>query len=241
MITQSDLQGHWQRDWIKAPGFEDHTTRVHWMQAGALFADLRIPLVRPNVQDLSCLGDLPLPALKPLLAAEGFAGQIGVENSQCTWHRRVNWQGVPGQPDVGLMSFDAQGGLIEDGVHAEYRELWQQMPQPQLRAVAVRSDEMTGVLIENDDVFLLGIGPHPEGSSEALQMALDDGTAQAADLCRQFESAYVMGTWDGPLGIARLSTNPLHEGQVALERNAGFTWHALAFDGRKTARRLTVE
>lgn len=241
MITQDHLQGHWQRDWIKAPGFSDHTTRVHWMQAGAVFADLRIPLDRPDLAGFACLGDVPHPALAQLLTSEGFAGRITVEHSKCTWHRSINWQGVPGQPDVGLMSFDGAGGLIEEGVLATYTELWQQVPQSPLRGSRLRNGGLSGVLIENDDVFMLGIGAPPGGSTEALQNALRSGTALTADLMRCFESEYVMGRWDGPLGVAQLSTHPLHEGQVAVERSTtGMIWHALAFDGGTCARRLTV-
>ncbi|MDF1728619.1 MAG: hypothetical protein P1U53_12810, partial [Sulfitobacter sp.] len=109
MITQGDLQGHWRRDWIKAPGFEDHTTRVHWLQAGALFADLRIPLERPDISGHAALADLSSAALRRLMQAEGFAGHITVDKSKCTWHREINWHGVPGQADVGLMSFDETG------------------------------------------------------------------------------------------------------------------------------------
>lgn len=241
MITQDDLQGHWRRDWIKTPGFEDHTTRVHWMQSGALFADVRIPFDRPDLRGVSSLAELSLPSLRPLLNAEGFAGQITVENSQCTWHRAINWHGVPGQPDIGLMSFDESGGLIEEGVLSELTELWLPVPQSDLRGVKVRAGDMTGVLVETDEVFLLGIGPTPSDNTEELVKACDAGTRPEAELHALFESEYVLGTWDGPFGVAQLSTNPLHEGEVALERKAGIIWHALAFDGRETARPLVLD
>jgi len=240
LITQDRLQGHWRRDWIKAPGFEDHTTRVHWMQAGELFADLRIPLVRPDVAGLSCLADLPQSALASLLASEGFAGHITVENSQCTWHRAINWHGVPGQADTGLMSLSDEG-LIEDGVHAEYRELWQAELGLALRGTRLRCGDMTGVLIENDDVFLLGIGPRPEGTTQPLLEDLAQGRTDADTLKDLFESEYVMGRWNGPLGTAQLSTNPFQEGAVVMERAAGYIWHARAWDGSQSARRLEAD
>lgn len=240
MITQDSLQGHWRRDWIKAPGFEDHTTRVNWMQEDALFADLRIPLVRPDVAGLSCLADLPQSALSPLLASEGFAGHITVENSQCTWHRAINWHGVPGQADTGLMSLSDEG-LIEDGVHAQYRELWQAEPGRPLRGTRLQYGDLTGVLIENDDVFLLGIGPRPEGTTQALLEALAQGRAEADTLKHLFESEYVMGRWDGPLGTAQISTNPFQEGAVVLERAEGYIWHAQGWDGSQSARLLEVD
>lgn len=241
MITQRRLQGHWQRDWIKAPGFEDATTRVHWLQAGALFADLRIPVDRPDITGLSCLADLDAPALRMLMNAEGFAGDITVEDSNCTWHRRINWHGVPAQSDIGLMSFDHAGGLIEDGVLAEYRELWQAVPQHPLRSAKVTCGEMRGVLIENDAVFALGIGADPSGTTQDLITALDRDTAENTELHQHFSSVYMLGRWDGVRGIAELSTNPFVEEQVALERKDGLLWHSIAFDGHRKVRTLVRE
>lgn len=241
MITESELQGHWQRDWIKAPGFEDTTTRVHWLQAGSFFADLRIPLHRPDVTGLSCLADLDKPALRELLNAEGFAGQITVEDNCCTWHRGINWHGVPERSDIGAMSFNASGRLIEDGVLSEYRELWRSIPQAPLRGAKVSCRNMTGLFIENDDVFLLGIGPTPRGTSAGLIAALDSGIADIAALQHHFASEYVLGAWNGQLGIAELSTNPLHEGQVVLERGNGLVWHNARFDGQKTSQPLAID
>ena len=241
MITQGHLQGHWQRHWIKAPGFEDATTRVHWLQAGALFADLRIPLERPDVAGLSCLANLDAPALRMLMNAEGFAGDITVEDSNCTWHRQINWHGVPEQSDIGLMSLDDAGGLIEDGVLVEYRELWQAVSQQQLRGAKVRCGAMRGVLIENDAVFLLGIGAGPSGTTQDLITALDRDTAENTELHQHFSSVYMLGRWDGARGIAELSTNPFVEGQVALERGGDLLWHSIAFDGHRKVRTLVRE
>jgi len=240
LIIQDHLQGHWQRDWIKAPGFEDHTTRVHWLQAGALFADLRIPFNRPEIAGLSCLADFEPQDLRLMMDAEGFAGHITVEESICTWHRAINWHGVPGQADIGLMSFDEAGGLIEDGVLAEYRELWQAVPQPALRGTKVSCGAMTGFLIENDATFLLGIGPIPSGTREKLIAALDSGTAEVPALVDHFASTYVLGSWDGANGIGTLATNPFYEGQVVIERGETLVWHSIAFDGTRDARPLLV-
>lgn len=241
MITQKDLQGHWRRDWIKAPEFEDATTRVHWLQAGALFADLRIPLERPNIAGFSCLADLDAPALRVLMDAEGFAGHITVEDSKCTWHRQINLHGVPAQSDIGLMFFDNAGGLIEDGVLTKYRELWQAVPQPALHSVKVRCGAMRGVLIQNEAVFLLGIGPTPTGTTQDLMAALEGGTVPVPALQQHFASAYLLGRWHGAHGIAELSTNPFYEGKVALERGENLIWHSLAFDGQGCAQQLVID
>ncbi|MEP1649455.1 MAG: hypothetical protein ABJK03_04450 [Paracoccaceae bacterium] len=240
MITQRHLQGHWQREWIKAPGFEDHSTRVHWLQAGALFADLRIPLNRPKIAGVSCLADLPPKDLRRLMDAEGFAGHISVKDDKCTWHREINWHGLPGQADIGLMSFDADGGLIEDGVLAEYRELWQAVPGSVVCGSKLSGGSMTGFLIENDTTFLLAVGPPPAGTREDLIVALDSGQAQHPALAAHFDSVYILGQWDGDQGIGILASNPFYEGQVVLERGATLIWRIIAFDGSRTAASLQV-
>lgn len=238
MITIGDLQGHWRRDWIKAPEFEDATTRVNWLQAGTLFGDLRIPMDRPDTAGLTCLADMTPAALRALMEAEGFAGHITVVDEKCTWHRQINWHGVPEQSDIGLMSFDDAGGLIEDGVLAEYRELWQRLPQPDLRSRALRCGDLSGVVIENDAMFMLAIGGEPRGTTSALIQALDKGTAQTAALHAHFASTYVLGRWHGAQGIAALSTNPFCEGQVVLERAESLLWHSMAFDGHRAVQPL---
>lgn len=232
MITADDLQGHWRRDWITAPGFEDRTTRVHWMQAGQLFADVRVPLDRPDMGDYACLADLPPPALGALLKAERFAGTIDVANDRCTWRRDINWHGVPDADDIGLMSFEA-GALLEDGVLADYRERWLPEPGERARGHRIHNGNLTGVLIESDTVFLLGIGAAPEQHP-------DLGGGDAIALRTHFQSVYCLGRWDGDDGIGTLCTNPFCEGQIVVSRTDGFVWHALSFDGARDIRPLKV-
>lgn len=221
MITTADLQGHWRRDWIKAPEFDDTTTRVHWLQAGALFADLRVPADLPALQG-GCLADLDAATLQSLLRVEGFAGEITVTDGQCTWHRAINWQGALARPDVGAMWFDGDV-LIEDGVHANYREAWLAEPTAPLRGHRIAWGDMTGVLVESDDCFLLGIGPVPMDRSPQ----------------ETFASFYALGTWDGVQGIAELATDPFATGKPVLDRaNDSFVWHAPLFTGGTEARPL---
>jgi hypothetical protein len=221
VITTTDLQGHWRRDWIKAPDFEDTTTRVHWLQAGALFADLRVPADLPALHG-GCLADLDEATLQSLLRVEGFAGEITVKDGQCTWHRAINWQGALSRPDVGAMWCDGDV-LIEDGVHADYREGWLAEPTAPLRGHPIAWGDMTGVLVENDDRFLLGIGPAPMDRSPR----------------DTFASFYALGTWDGAHGIADLATDPFAMGKPVLDRAQGsFVWHAPLFTGGTAPRPL---
>ena len=224
MITLANLQGHWRRDWIRAPGLSDTTTHVHWLQAGALFADLRVPADLPVLEG-HCLADLDAAALQSLMRIEGFAGEITVANSQCTWHRAINWQGALARPDVGAMWFDGDV-LIEDGVHADYREAWLAQPTGPLRGHRIEWDDMTGVLVESDDRFLIGIGPKPN------DRPLHD----------TFASFYALGSWDGAHGIADLATDPFAVGKSVLQRaEDSLIWHAPQFAGGTEPRLLTVK
>lgn len=230
MITVDDLQGHWRRDWIKAQGFEDHTTRVHWMQAGTLFADIRVPLDRPALDGATCLADLPPNMIKQLLQAEGFAGTISVDQDRCTWRREITWHGVPEMDDIGRMSFDGEA-LIEDGVLATYREQWRRAPDQTLRGFRVQGGGMAGILIETDSTFLFAIGPSPQTHS---------GPASRDQLRTHFASVYALGSWSGDEGIAKLCTNPFCEGRTVLTRGASTVWHATDFDGDQVTYTLTL-
>lgn len=240
MITQGDLQGHWRREQLNTPGFQDGATRVNRLYCGSQFVDLRIPKDRPDIRGLACLAEFALPSVRSFLRAEGSAGQISAQDGIWTWHRAINWQGVPHHSEVGKLSFDASDALVQEGVQTDLREVWHKVPQRPFRAEKVRYGDMTGVLIENEEVFMLGVGPSPQGRVDNMLADMAAGRPDLRALHQLFESEYVLGHWDGPFGMARLSTNPFHEGQVALERKVGFTWHALAFDGVETARPLAL-
>lgn len=223
MITQAQLQGHWRRNWLRAPGLHDATTRVHWVQAGPWCLDLRVPLVRPLAQ-AGALAALAAGDLALLLAAEGFAGQITLHDDICTWQRHCNWRGFPAAGDAGRLWFDAAGLLIEDGVHADYREEWQAMPaapgQTPWQAMAARTATAEGLLIGNDRQFLLGLG-HPGAPAwPGLAAALCAGQASPQEAAAVFQSVYVLGHWRGGDGIADLSTQPFCETHAVLRRDA---------------------
>ena len=241
MIGLGDLQGHWRRVWIKAPGFEDHDTRVNWMQSGTLYADLRVPAERPSLIGARALSDLDPATLRGLMRAEGFAGSIALEGDICTWARDINWHGVPQGVDAGRMWFNADGDLIEDGVHAEYAELWQRAPEAPVGASRVAAGDLTGVFVRSDTRFLIGLGQPGARSSADLVEALERGERPEA-VEAHFASHYVLGHWDGVLGIADLATNPFLEGRAVLERSAGggMVWRGVDFFGRECAEPLVV-
>lgn len=231
MITCADIQGHWVRHWIKAPGFEDHTTRVHWMQVGNAYADVRIPHKRPDISTYDCLADLSAPDLAVLAQAEGFAGDVTLDGSQCTWHRRINWHGVPDAPDVGDISFDAKGRMIEAGVLADYTELWAQNGAGPARTLRFSGGGYEGYLMSWGESFVLGIGRPDKAATRPLVEALQAGTV-AQGIATLFDGVHAKGHWSGNAAIADLATQPFAEGQtIVTARDEGLTWHRIGFDG----------
>lgn len=235
MITPDDLQGEWRRDWLKAPGLEDHETAVHWMQAGRLYADIRIPADRPDIGGARALAELPDAVLRDLMRAEGFAGVITVENDICTWAREINWHGRPVAVDAGHIAFD--GGpdrLIETGAGADYAERWHRADTGPGHALRLRADRAVAYLVTVGARFIFGVGDTGAASSDAVIRALGHGRRDA-DLRRLFGHIFVLGHWDRGRGIADLATNPYIEGQAILTCRAAMdiTWHATGFDGAK--------
>lgn len=218
MISEASLQGHWLRNWLRAPGFEDRTTRVHWVQAGGWCADIRVPLMRLAL-DAGSLSAMARADLAVLPSAEGLAGRTTLVGDICTWHRDLNWRGFPCPVDAGTLRFDPVGRLIEDGVHANYREEWQAVRGGDWTAMAVEGSGAEGLLIANDSQFVLGLGQRNAPAFPGLAAALREGTATAAEAAAAFASVYVMGHWQGIAGIADLSTQPFCEGQAVLQRD----------------------
>lgn len=231
----ADLQGHWRRNWLRAPGLEDTTTRVHWLQAGRWCADIRIPLHRPALDGATCLADLSPAALADLLTAEGFAGHVTLDADVCTWTRTRNWRGFPCPVDAGRLWFDAQGLLIEDGVHADYREEWQHLPAT-FTPLAIGEE---GLLLTSPTTFLLALGLSDTPATAPLAAALRDGTAKPRDAAPAFASTYILGHWKGDSGIAHLSTQPFAEGHTILSRDGAALRLTLPdFDGHVAPRDL---
>ncbi len=241
MIELADIQGHWLRRWIKAPGFEDHTTEVHWMQAGAVYADVRVPLVRPLVSGFPSLGHAPPEHLLSLLGAEGFAGHVSLKGNQCTWHRDVNWHGAPDAPDVGHIAFNEKGRMIETGVHADYTELWEHLPRHEYKALKFVGGGYAGFEVSNGSQFVLAIGRPNKAPIKPAVAALKAG-AIPMDIENVFDGIHAFGHRIGKQGMATLATNPFYEGQVVVTMTAeSVIWHRIGFDGTRTDITLHAE
>lgn len=234
MITGDSIQGHWVREWIKAPEFEDHTTRVNWIQVGMDYADVRIPLDRPDLQGVSRLDDLPPDVLLQLADAEGFAGHVTLDGALCTWHREINWHGIPENLDIGALSFDATGAMIEEGVQADYAELWHARTAGQGTAFRVAGAGYLGLLVTCGSAFVLGIGRPGTPPTRPLKESLRKGQLPEG-MDRLFDGIHAYGVWTGTDAVARLATQPLSENRVVASlTESGVTWRRIGFDGMET-------
>ncbi len=241
MIKLADIQGHWVRRWIKAPGFEDHTTLVHWMQAGPVYADVRVPLVRPLVSGQPALSHVPPQGLLTLLQGEGFAGRVTLKDSQCTWHRHINWHGKPDTLDMGHIAFDDESRMIETGVHADYTELWQQLPSQEHRSLEFSGGGYAGFMVSNGPQFVLGIGK-PDKPSTKQDLATLEAGAIPQGIDSLFDGIHALGHMAGTTGTATLATNPFYEGQTVITlTQKGAIWHRIGFDGTRSAVELHSE
>lgn len=241
MRGPEDLQGHWHRAWLKAPGISDHETSVHWMQAGTLYADIRIPARRPDVRGAGALADLSDGTLLTLLKAEGFAGSITVEGDVCTWARHINWHGQPDGVDAGHMRFESANRLVETGVHADYAELWNRRIDEPVHALHLTAGTRHAYLLTVGKRFVFGIGDPGVSSSAAALTALQAGQRSRA-LHDQFIHIYAMGRWVGNSAMADICTNPLLEGMAVLTCSVqgDLTWHSEDFLGHRQDVTLNV-
>ncbi len=204
------------------------------MQFGPLFADIRIPASRPKLDGAAALDAFEAPALLTLMQAEGFAGTATVDKGVCTWQRRINWHGVPERVDARRMSFEAAGTLREDGIHADYTEMWQQIPERPVKAHFVRWAGLEGVVVFSRARFLVGVGLPGAPASGPLIAVLEMGRMPKRLLTEHFRSVYAFGEWDGERGRAVLATNPFLEGQEILCRcETGYSLASIGFTGQQ--------
>lgn len=236
-MRPEDIQGHWQRDWLRAPGLEDRATCVNWMQCGRLYADIRIPATRPETRGATSLADLSTAALVKVMRAEGFAGEITLQGDICTWAREIDWHGPTDTPDAGRLNFLAEDTMLETGVAAAYSEQWQRTDNAPEGALRLTGAGRVAFLVTVGGRFVFGVGPAAaEGAigSAATLAALETGQREEAALAAHFESVYIFGRWHHGVGIAIQATNPLLEGEKVLHcTGTGVTFDHLTYQGQR--------
>jgi hypothetical protein len=122
-LVPERYQGVWARTLLETPEGRDTTTWVRWLQTSQWHADLRVPhgLDRSRVAGLA--------------EQQGFCGITQITPAQdeqaeiCTWHRHHDVQPPRSTPDAGTMVFESSERVIERGVHGNYLEVWERLPE----------------------------------------------------------------------------------------------------------------
>ncbi len=115
-------RGVWRRSLLETPRERDTTTAVHWLQTDRWHADLRVP---SGVNAGTAEGRMQLQGFCGLTRiTPGERGQPDV----CTWHRLWDIQPPRSTSDAGYMVFDTPDRLVETGVHGQYLEVWERLP-----------------------------------------------------------------------------------------------------------------
>jgi hypothetical protein len=209
--------GLWRRTLLRAPGKEDTTTRVYWLQTSNWHADIRAPSDRPLLSDYTGLSALSAEEMRALARQQGFAGITEVEGEICRWHRRFDYQPPSGFNDIGRMQFDGPDRLLEYGVEQDYFEIWERV-----------SGAGDSHVLESDDAarrtsLQLSLGPwvmfvRPRSTALGRAVGLDQLVAAADDAERvallDFEISF--GRLDESTNSWRveLSTLPWMEGRI---------------------------
>ncbi|MCK1784002.1 MULTISPECIES: hypothetical protein [Pseudomonas] len=118
--------GVWKRSLIQyRSGRSDSETAVYWLQTPRLFADLRIPSI--SLPSLA-LEDLSHSQQLALCEQQGFAGVTQVDEDICQWHRKLDYQPVNDEEDIGRMHFETSERLVETALDESYYEIWERLP-----------------------------------------------------------------------------------------------------------------
>ena len=129
------LPGVWSRQSIRWPdGEEDTSTQVWWIQANPHYADLRIPIARPNFEGILTLSECT-PAHRNWMALQhGFSGALAAAETAplkevWQWHHEIDFRSPTGKRDVGTLTLnDLDTNLmVEQGVEEPYTEIWQRI------------------------------------------------------------------------------------------------------------------
>jgi hypothetical protein len=119
------------------PPLRDLSTWVRWLQTAHWHADLRVPAAARPAGAGRRMFDGESAAR--LAAQQGFFGLTTVEQADvagepqapvevCSWHRELDFQPPGPHPDAGSMLFDNPDRLIETGLHGDYLEVWERLP-----------------------------------------------------------------------------------------------------------------
>jgi hypothetical protein len=183
------LTGLWRRSLLlTADGEADTTTDVTWLQAGALYVDLRRPSAVRVPSYVRCLRDLDRATACTLAGIEGFAGRLGADGPWARWERLVDLQPPSATPDEGRLVAE-NGHVVETGRHVAYVEHWHRAPGHSGPVAGLLLCETTtraiGVLVRVGRVFGWARGrarPLPPGGRLVDHVAAARTTRDVHDL-----------------------------------------------------------
>lgn len=233
-----DVRGVWRRTLLQTdtdagqPPLEDDSSWVRWMQTSLWHADLRVPQSALQGREALPLSQLSAVQRAALAAQEAFAGVTQFDNLPegqiCNWLRRVDYQPPALQPDAGWLVFVGADRLVEIGVHDNYNETWERLPDSIGRFVTLAEladdGQDTGARILVAGSYMMTVHPRtarwPRGMNPGYTLTdvLLHSPDQALDwlACEVSFGRLSPGQW----AIER-STLPEREGQVldwALQR-----------------------
>ncbi|USI77599.1 hypothetical protein [Sphingopyxis sp. USTB-05] len=142
------FRGLWQRQVITAPGYRDETTKVFWLQTDRWFVDLRVPEGVLAI-DAESLSQCSKEQLLQLADVQAFVGTLTVRNDILHWIRIHDRHPPTGILDEAYCEIRSNI-LIENGMHANYQEIWEKLTPRQAPTEAFLLDDggfHTGVLV----------------------------------------------------------------------------------------------
>ena len=215
------LTGVWRREVLTAPGRRDDTTRVFWLQTRSWYADIRVKADRP-LRAAAGFADYDDAELVKLAASQGFCGQLTAHDDVCLWRRDFDYQ--PPSDDLDEAKFHIDGEvMVEDGLHADYQEIWRRQSQSLTPLTAFRLTQdgavpgRGGLLVVAGGHFIeVHDRPKPPplergaALTKVVEAALKAGRRQEAIDALSFRISY--GHVEGGAWTVALSTFPWLEG-----------------------------
>lgn len=229
----ADLRGVWVRTLLQTETLAEHvgappsdtTTWVRWLQTSRWHADLRVPQRAFHGRVARPLAEQTPAQLALLAEQQGFVGVTRVETQPtgevCTWLREHDFQPPSLHPDSGWLLFERPDRLVEVGIHADYNEVWERLPDSGGRFVALAGLDVAG---QDDGRRLLLAGrylmrtrPRQAGWPRGMPpgMTLVEALLHQPERARDwldFEISF--GTFEGAAWQVQCSTLPVFENQT---------------------------
>lgn len=242
--------GVWRRTLLETASARDEHSQVWWLQTPRWHADLRLPAGRPDFSGVTRLAECNDVQLAWLATQQGFCGVTQVDGEQCTWHRQMDFQPANGNRDIGRMVFDGER-VIETGVEADYREIWERLPPSRGSSAAlellVEDSESpprpTWLLVAGDCFFYVRGRAQPLPGATDLPSLISRAHPSRSQLVEWLNVEISFGHRSGPAAWRiEYSTLPFREGQVvtrpgAIQRRG----HQIAVEGNNERRWMILD